>query len=58
MVSFVKDFENYVLSDFSEDIKNSFIPGSESLLYVTILNQLKSMTETNTLPPNVIYLFK
>jgi len=55
MVSFVKDFENYVLSDFAEDIKNSFIPGSESLLYINILNQLKSMSETKILPPNVIF---
>ena len=53
MVTFVKDFENVILSDYSEEAMNSFIQGSESHLYVSICKQIKTMAEYGKVPDNV-----
>ena len=52
-MEFVKEFENVILSDFSEESLNSFIPGSQAGLYVSVLNQIKSITLNNSIPDNV-----
>ncbi len=53
MVSYIKEFENYLLSDFSEESLSAFIPGSEQQLYLSILNQIKSISKSKKLPENV-----
>ena len=45
MVSFVKEFESYVLSDFNQDSLLSVIPGSQSDIYLQLLNQIKKLGE-------------
>ncbi len=58
MVSYVKEFENYVLSDFSEDAVNSFIPGSEQQLYFSIINQIKALSKEKKVPEKVKFYLK
>jgi hypothetical protein len=52
MVTFVKEFENYILSENKEDSLSTIVPGSEAQLYLQILNKLKSIS--NEFPIEVI----
>ena len=53
MVTFVKEFENYILSENKEDSLSTIVPGSESDLYIQILNILKTISKE--FPKEVIY---
>ena len=57
MVSYTKEFENVILSDYSEESLNSFVPGSDSQLYVTVLKQIKNLQNDSTIPEKVNFNF-
>ena len=44
MVSFVKEFESYILSENKEESLITIVPGSEAELYLQILNKLKMIS--------------
>lgn len=52
MASFVKEFENYILSDKREDSLISIIPGSEADLYLQLTKALTEYSEKKKEPEN------
>lgn len=53
MVTFVKEFENYILSDKREESLISIIPGSEADIYLQISKALNEMEEKRKVPENL-----
>lgn len=53
MVTFVKEFEQYILSDFKEESLISIVPGSQAEVYIQFVNAYKEMELTGKLNPNV-----
>jgi len=58
MVSFVKEFENYILSDKREDSLMSIIPGSEADIYLQLVKALSELESKGKEPENFEALMK
>ncbi len=54
MVTFVKEYENYILSENKVDIIKTLIPGSQSEAYLNMMNQIKKINEKNEITEDVI----
>jgi hypothetical protein len=54
MVTFVKEFEQYVLSENKEESLLSIIPGSQADTYMQFISQIKSIEEKGKIPEEVI----
>ena len=53
MITFVKEFEQYLLSENRAESLNSLIPGSQSDLYIQLSEAIKQLTKESKLPENV-----
>lgn len=54
MVTFIKEFEQYLLSESREESFQSIIPGSQADLYIQLSSMIKSIsTDTDEIPRNV-----
>jgi len=53
MVTFIKEFEQYLLSENRAETLQSLIPGSQAELYIQLTTLIKSLTELEELPESV-----
>jgi hypothetical protein len=43
MSTFVKEFENYIISDFREETLATLVPGSESEYFIKLIRRINNM---------------
>jgi hypothetical protein len=56
MVTFVKEFEQYILNECRSESILSVIPGSEADVYLEILKKMHEMEKTGKCPDEVYIL--